>query len=263
MPEVVIEGQTVAYDRIDLAPPWRQPTTAIMFLHGVGADRDIWSDWLPHLADRYSVLRLDMPGHGQSAPWNSAKALNFDFYVSLIRGVMARERIDSLILIGESMGGTIALYAASEMGDSVKAVATCSTAHRGGTLRNIRPWREIMEQEGMAAWSEEMLEKTVHARCPGSRSPCVVPRCAMSKRRRNYSGHGRCPCRERSVRTRGADNGAGSFDATGFESLHSAGSADGTKGSVARRPSQGHRRGAAWHRVFARAGMRPRGPRVP
>jgi pimeloyl-ACP methyl ester carboxylesterase len=171
MPEVVIEGQTVAYDRIDLAPPWRQPTTAIMFLHVVGADRDIWSDWLPHLADRYSVLRLDMPGHGQSAPWNSAKALNFDFYVSLIRGVMARERIDSLILIGESMGGTIALYAASEMGDSVKAVATCSTAHRGGTLRNIRPWREIMEQEGMAAWSEEMLEKRF---MPGVPAPEVL-----------------------------------------------------------------------------------------
>lgn len=170
MPEVVVQDQTVAYDRIDLAPPWRRSATAVMFLHGVGADRDIWSDWLPHLADRYTVLRLDMPGHGRSTPWNQAKALTFDFYVALIRAVMARETVESLILIGESMGGTIALYAASEMGDAVKAVATCSTAHRGGTLRNIRPWREIMEQDGMAAWSEEMLEKRF---MPGAIAPEV------------------------------------------------------------------------------------------
>ena len=159
MPEVKVDGQTVTYDRIDTTSPWRRTETAIMFIHGVGADRDIWSDWLPHLADRHSILRLDLPGHGKSAPWNPEIPLGYAFYMRLIRAVIEREAIDSLILIGESMGGTIALYAASEMPEKIKAVATCSTAHRGGTLRNIRPWREIMEVDGMEAWSAEMLEK--------------------------------------------------------------------------------------------------------
>lgn len=159
MPEVLVDGQTVAYDRIDATPPWRRTETAVLFIHGVGADRYIWSDWLSHLADRHSILRLDLPGHGKSEPWNISVPLGYDFYMRLIRAVIEREAIESLILIGESMGGTIALYAASEMPGMVKAVATCSTAHRGGTLRNIRPWREIMESEGMAAWSNEMLEK--------------------------------------------------------------------------------------------------------
>lgn len=158
MPEVKVDGQTVAYDRIDATPPWRRTNTAVLFIHGVGADRDIWSDWLPHLADRHSILRLDMPGHGKSDPWNPDVALGYEFYMRLIRAVIEQEAIESLILIGESMGGTIALYAASEMPEMVKAVATCSTAHRGGTLRNIRPWREVMEGEGMEAWSNEMLE---------------------------------------------------------------------------------------------------------
>ncbi|MDG2284404.1 MAG: alpha/beta hydrolase [Alphaproteobacteria bacterium] len=159
MPEVKVDGQTVAYDRIDTAPPWRRSSTAIMFIHGVGADRDIWGDWLPHLADRYTILRLDLPGHGKSQAWNPSVPLGYEFYMNLIRAVIDGERIESLILIGESMGGTIALHAASDMPECVRAVATCSTAHRGGTLRNIRPWREIMEEDGMAAWSEHMLEK--------------------------------------------------------------------------------------------------------
>jgi pimeloyl-ACP methyl ester carboxylesterase len=159
MPEVTVDDQTVAYDRIDMAPPWRQSDAAVLFIHGVGADRDIWGDWLTHLADRYSLLRVDLPGHGQSAPWNPSIPLSFDFYSRLVRALIEQEAIGKLVLIGESMGGTIALYAASEMPDRVLAVATCSTAHRGGTLRNIRPWREIMEEEGMEGWSEEMLEK--------------------------------------------------------------------------------------------------------
>jgi 3-oxoadipate enol-lactonase len=159
MPEVKVDGQTVAYDRIDATPPWRQTSTAIMFIHGVGADRDIWCDWLPHLADRYPILRLDLPGHGKSEPWAGIMPLSFDFYLRVIQAVARQEEFDSLVLIGESMGGTIALYAASEIPEMIRAVATCSTAHRGGTLQNVQSWRDFMTTEGLEAWSHDMLEK--------------------------------------------------------------------------------------------------------
>ncbi len=159
MPEVVVDEQTVAYDRIDLTPPWRRPAATVMFIHGVGADRDIWADWVAPLSDRFTLLRVDLPGHGSSAPWNPSVPLSFDFYLRLVRALIDVEAIESLVLIGESMGGTIALYAAGELPERVKAVATCSTSHRGGTLRNIRPWREIMDEEGMEGWSNEMLER--------------------------------------------------------------------------------------------------------
>ena len=57
------------------------------------------------------------------------QALTFDFYHEIIASVAAKENKTNLILVGESMGGTIALYAASKMHGQVKAVATCSTAH--------------------------------------------------------------------------------------------------------------------------------------
>lgn len=159
MPEIVVDGQAVAYDAIDATPPWRNAGAAVMFVHGVGADRDIWSDWLPELCGLFPIVRLDLPGHGASAPWSGAAPLSFDFYARLIAAVADAESLPGLVLVGESMGGTIALHAASRPGGRIRAVATCSTAHRGGTLRHVRAWREAMAAEGLEAWSRDMLDK--------------------------------------------------------------------------------------------------------
>lgn len=159
MSEVTVDGQTVAYDRLDAVPPWRQPDAGVIFVHGVGADRDIWCDWIPVLSGLYPLVRLDLPGHGKSAPWPRGAALSFDFYARLIETVADREGFSRIILIGESMGGTIALNTASVLGDRVRAVATCSTAHRGGTLRHVQAWRDFMTNEGLEAWSRDMLDK--------------------------------------------------------------------------------------------------------
>lgn len=159
MPEVKVDGQSVAYDRIDATPPWRNPEATVMFVHGVGADRDIWGDWVPHLAGHYPIIRLDLPGHGQSEPWAGTTPLDYEFYLRLITAVADRESASKLILIGESMGGTIALYSASALTERVLAVATCSTAHRGGSLRHVEAWRAFMAKEGLEAWSRDMLDK--------------------------------------------------------------------------------------------------------
>ncbi len=159
MSDIVVDGQTIAYDRIDAVPPWRPPEAAIVFIHGVGADRDIWCDWLPHLVAHFPLIRLDLPGHGQSAPWNPVQPLEFGFYARLVEKVAEREQVPTLILIGESMGGTIALYTASVFPGLVRAIVTCSTAHRGGMLRHVDAWRDLIRLEGQNVWSRDMLEK--------------------------------------------------------------------------------------------------------
>jgi pimeloyl-ACP methyl ester carboxylesterase len=130
-----------------------------MFIHGVGADRNIWGDWLPLLAGYYPIISLDLPGHGKSEPWKSNENLNFNFYHHVISSIAEKENKTSIVLIGESMGGTIALYAASKMQDKIKAVATCSTAHRGGNLQHVSAWKHQIADDGLEAWSSDMLEK--------------------------------------------------------------------------------------------------------
>ena len=159
MPEVIIDNHLVSYDKINNVPPWRKPKAAILFIHGVGADRFIWSEWTPRLANYYSVVRVDLTGHGKSDPWTGGDSLDYDFYLRTVSAVLDQEKFDKVILIGESMGGTICLYIASILINRVLAVATCSTAHRGGTLQHVQAWREFIEKNGWEAWSRDMLVK--------------------------------------------------------------------------------------------------------
>ena len=159
MANLTINEHRVEYSSFDITPAWKDGSTCIMFIHGIGADKNIWDDWLPFLTGHYSIIAIDLPGHGKSEGLNLKQALTFDFYHEIIASVAAKENKTNLILVGESMGGTIALYAASKMHGQVKAVATCSTAHRGGSLQHVNAWHSQIESHGIEAWSLDMLEK--------------------------------------------------------------------------------------------------------
>jgi 2-succinyl-6-hydroxy-2,4-cyclohexadiene-1-carboxylate synthase len=81
-----------------------------MFLHGfMGAG----SDWLPlarRCADHFYCLLPDLPGHGHHT--NLAGPLDFDNVADGLNQLCEHFRLDSLNLVGYSMGGRIALYTA-------------------------------------------------------------------------------------------------------------------------------------------------------
>ncbi|WP_234360304.1 alpha/beta fold hydrolase [Streptomyces sp. DSM 15324] len=54
----------VVHDGPRQAPP-------LVLIHGSGASSGSWSPVVPALADRYHVIRIDLPGHGQSPPASS------------------------------------------------------------------------------------------------------------------------------------------------------------------------------------------------
>ena len=39
---------------------------AIVMIHGYSADKTVWMRFAPHFTDRYRVLVLDLPGHGET-----------------------------------------------------------------------------------------------------------------------------------------------------------------------------------------------------
>lgn len=86
---------------------------ALLMLHGLGSSLHTWQNWAEALQDTYRVIRLDLPGHGltgadPSGNYSTARTLD------LIDGVLDARGIDTIALIGNSMGGRIAWnYAAS------------------------------------------------------------------------------------------------------------------------------------------------------
>src|SRR5262249_10974844 len=66
MPSVDIRpGLSVAYQDDCFAAPGAKPET-VLLLHGNSEPARAWTQWLPHLAGQYRVVRIDMPGFGAS-----------------------------------------------------------------------------------------------------------------------------------------------------------------------------------------------------
>lgn len=159
MADLAHRGGTLFYDVIDLTPPWQRSPETILFHHGVGASTGCWSGWLPVLAGRrYRLVRFDMRGHGGS-PLPEGFAWSLDGMVNDLLAVADAADAARFHLVGESVGGTVALACAARQGGRLLSLTVCNGAHLGGSIQNVESWRGIIEAGGMAAWSAHMMEQ--------------------------------------------------------------------------------------------------------
>ena len=109
-------------------------TATVLFLHGFGGNLDNWLFNLDALADRNTVLALDLPGHGQSdrkLPGKTLAALA-RFVVHFLDAV----EVAGVHLVGHSMGGAIAAQMAIDHPRRVESVALISSAGLGDEINS-------------------------------------------------------------------------------------------------------------------------------
>jgi pimeloyl-ACP methyl ester carboxylesterase len=80
----------------------------IFLIHGWCIDKSYWDIQVADLKDHYSVLAIDLPGFGES----KEGAYSIEGYGREIRNLLEKMDLDSVILVGHSMGGDIMLEAA-------------------------------------------------------------------------------------------------------------------------------------------------------
>ncbi|MFK7979408.1 MAG: alpha/beta fold hydrolase [Saprospiraceae bacterium] len=90
--------------------------TTLVFLHGFGENRQMWSKYTAYFSD-YQVLTIDLPNAGDSAVMEASIARK----AKVVNAVLMAEGIEKCIMVGHSMGGYITLafaklYAAKLLG---------------------------------------------------------------------------------------------------------------------------------------------------
>lgn len=151
-------GGAIAFEVIDHVPPWLSPAPTVLFHHGIGARSACWDGWTPTLTGRHRLVRFDMRGHGAS-PLPAGFRWSLSALVDDVLAVADATDTDRFHLVGESTGGTVALALAARLPERVLTVTVSNGAHRGGSIRNLEPWRRIIREEGMAAWSAYMMDQ--------------------------------------------------------------------------------------------------------
>jgi pimeloyl-ACP methyl ester carboxylesterase len=107
----------------DLTPPTTL-SHVLVFIHGWLLSREYWHPLIEQLSATYQCLSYDLRGFGQSKVINPKQTLGYspmDYAADL--SVLLRElNIDQAWLVGHSLGGTVALWAAHQFPDIVQGV---------------------------------------------------------------------------------------------------------------------------------------------
>ncbi len=116
----------------DVAGPEGAPT--LVFLHGTRVTRAMWRPQVAALADRYRVVTVDLPGHGTllDVPFRMQLA------VSLARSVIDRMG-GRAIVIGQSLGGYVAMELAAAHPGRVAGLVLCNAATEPRTVARRAP----------------------------------------------------------------------------------------------------------------------------
>jgi 3-oxoadipate enol-lactonase len=144
-------GVTMAYQDDWFGPPWTVPETVVM-VHGNSESSRAWTCWVPHLAGRYRVVRLDLPGFGASSEppgygW-SAPELAADIGLFLDALGVAKCH-----LIGAKYGGSACMQLAGEQPGRLLSLCLFGSPVRGSGSGNA----DLIRAKGVRQWATETM----------------------------------------------------------------------------------------------------------
>lgn len=110
----------------------------LVFLHGFGEGSYVWMDTIEFFGSACSVVAPDLRGHGDSN-WSACGEYNCELDVSDLAHILSYLKVEQAILVGHSLGGTIAARFASAHPDMIVALALLDMGIDAGSraIKNI------------------------------------------------------------------------------------------------------------------------------
>jgi pimeloyl-ACP methyl ester carboxylesterase len=153
---------------------------AIVLLHGFLESKEIWDDFTESLQKDFTVIAIDLPGHGESELINEIHSMQL--MAGTVKFVLEAEKSKQAVIIGHSMGGYVALQFAADNEESVKGLVLFHShagadseetkenrsrtinivkQNRGGFIRQFIP--DLFDPKNVAEYSAAIQKLQEHA----------------------------------------------------------------------------------------------------
>lgn len=135
----------------------RQGTgTPLVLVHGFGSDLNSWRPALSSMPSDRPILGIDLPGHGRS-PLSNERTLD-DLASSVLDAILS-EGVDSLHLIGHSLGAAVVATAAAQSQLDVRSLMLLSPAGLGPDMNGayISGFLRATSEASLAPWVRELV----------------------------------------------------------------------------------------------------------
>lgn len=138
-----------------------QGETALVFVHCWCCDRQFWKEQVPVFGKDYTVVTMDLGGHGESG--TSRTSWTIPAFAEDVKAVVDKLKLRRVVLIGHSMGGQVVVEAARQMPDQVIGLVYVDTLHNvedKPTAEQMKGWIETFKKDFVGA-TVYFLRKTL------------------------------------------------------------------------------------------------------
>jgi pimeloyl-ACP methyl ester carboxylesterase len=162
MPLAKTNHGALHFELIDRVAPWEKAGYPVLFHHGIGACAGIWTEWHGALAERHPLITFDMRGYGRSHIPAPDFEWSLDLLVDDVFAVADAAGVGRFHLVGESIGGTIALAAALARRDRIATLTISNGGYLGASIQRVEIWRGQLEEGGVKHWSDVFMRDRFH-----------------------------------------------------------------------------------------------------
>ncbi|WP_445219769.1 alpha/beta fold hydrolase [Bradyrhizobium sp. Pa8] len=132
----------------------------LVFVHGFTTTAEFWREQVEAFSARHQMVRINLPGHGRS-PRPEDRSYTIEAFVEDVLKVYRALAIDSAVLVGLSMGGTVAQSFTLSYPERVKAlVLVGATPHGLGADVNVDNVLKAIDDLGVVAASQKVIERS-------------------------------------------------------------------------------------------------------
>ena len=101
---------------------------ALVLVHGLGSAGNIWKTLIPQLKKDFSVIALDLPGHGVSEIYDNEAVDPTSLARAIVDEVVKTHGFTQMHVAGNSLGGWIALEMGAVAPEKVKSITALAPA---------------------------------------------------------------------------------------------------------------------------------------
>jgi pimeloyl-ACP methyl ester carboxylesterase len=130
-----LRAVTIDARRVHLVDIGSGAGAPLLFVHGLGGRWQNWLENIPRVAEHRRVVALDLPGFGRSQL--PTEPISIGRYAAVLERLCQLLELESVVLVGNSMGGAIAAEAALRFPARVERLALVSAA--AISINNFNP----------------------------------------------------------------------------------------------------------------------------
>jgi pimeloyl-ACP methyl ester carboxylesterase len=153
--EYALDDPRVAYVDVGTGPH------TLVLIHGLASNLGFWRYNISELAERHRVIALDLPGYGRSEK-SQLYPYSLSFFAATIRALIAELDLEHVTLVGQSMGGQIAMVAALTYPDIVERLVLVDPAGIETFNPGEAQWlRNVYTVAGIRATPEDAIRSNL------------------------------------------------------------------------------------------------------